>query len=163
MSRATRQAITVLGAASIAIQTIANSFEISPLYREKIKTAHGAILKTCAGWPRADTMEHGFVSRNLRAWTDRLTQREMTGAVMASLAAVAVQSVTDLYERPTSRLQRPVLDDLLPLLVEIYDTVEGGKEAAYQANKLADEMMRELYLLVGWEEKKTAWPWDVAA
>ena len=69
---------------------------------------------------------------------------------MATLASIAVTSVTDLYERPTSRLQRPLLDDLLPLLTEIYETVEGGREAAYKANTLADEMLQELYLLIDW-------------
>ncbi|HCO19337.1 MAG TPA: hypothetical protein DIT39_07030 [Tissierellales bacterium] len=152
MSRATRQAITVLGAASIAIQTISNSFpDISPGYKKDIQEAHRTILHTCADWPGANAQEGKYVFKNLQIWTKSLTNRKIEKWVMATLASLAVTCVTDLYEKPTSRLQRPLLDDLLPLLIKISETVEGGRESSYQANKLADEMLRELYLLIDWK------------
>lgn len=149
MSRHTKQAIVILGAASVAIQTIANSFDISPAYAGKIKEAHNAILKVCAGWPGplADAREGGYVSRNLKAWTDSLSKREMTGAVMAALAAVATHCVNDLYSRPSSRLMRGALDPVVEMLEEIYMAVEA-KHTAYEANKAAEEMTKELYKLL---------------
>lgn len=150
MSRHNRQAIVILGAASVAIQTIANSFDISIVYSDKIREAHNAILKVCAAWPGTleDAREEGgYVSRNLKAWTDSLSKREMTGAVMAALSAVATHCVNDLYARPSSRLMRGALDPVVEMLEEIYTAVEA-KHTAYEANKTAEEMTKELYKLI---------------
>ena len=68
-----------------------------------------------------------------------------------------------LYERPTSRLQRPLLDPLMEMATEVFNHVEGGWKASAESNELAEKMLVELYRLIGWEDVKVNWPWKVAA
>ena len=150
MSRYNKQAITVLGAASIALQTVANSFEVSPAYKTKLQQAHAQILVACRQWPGVGQVSEGaWMSSRLRTWTAQVKSDIRLGPwVMCTLTAVAIQAVTWLYERPSSRLQRPLLDPLFPLLQEIFNTVEGGVESSYESNKLAEKMLERLFELI---------------
>lgn len=164
MSRATKQALAVLGAASIALQTIRNSFEIGPQYRNKIDVAEREIKLVYAAWPRGRQDYGAWSIGHLGTWTEYVKKDIRLGKlVMCTLAAVSVQAITNLYERPTSRLQRPLLDPLMEMATEVFNHVEGGWKASAESNELAEKMLVELYRLIGWEDVKVNWPWKVAA
>lgn len=166
MSRSTKQALAVLGAASIALQTIRNSFEIGAQYQTKINVAHLEILRVCSAWPGplGNRDEGRWMSERLGKWTEQVKKDIRLGQwVMCTLAAVSVQAVTDLYERPTSRLQRPLLDPLMEMVADVFYHVEGGWKASAESNELAEKMLEELYRLIGWGDVKARWPWERAA
>lgn len=143
-----------MGAADIATQTIKNSFEVGPEYRSSLSSAHDEIRSVCSKWPGplGSQNESRWVTEKLSLWTETVKRDIRLGQwVMCTLAAVAVQAVTDLYERPSTRMQRPLLDPLFPLLQTVHDTVEGGLKASYESNRLAGKMLAELYNLIGWE------------
>lgn len=164
MSRSTKQALAVLGAASIALQTIRNSFEVGPQYRAKIDVAELEIKRVYAAWPRGRQDDGAWSIGHLETWTEYVKKDIRLGQwVMCTLAAVSVQAITDLYERPTSRAQRPLLDPLMEMVADVFFHVEGGWKASAESNELAEKMLTELYRLIGWEEVKVNWPWKVAA
>lgn len=167
MSRANRQALAVLGAASIALQTIKNSFEIGPQYQTKINVAHLEILRVCAAWPGplGNLDEGRWMSERLGKWAEQVKKDIRLGQwVMCTLAAVSVQAITDLYERPTSRVHRGLLlNSLIGPVTDVFYHVEGGWQASAESNELAEKMLGELYRLIGWEDVKTPWAWGRAA
>lgn len=166
MSRYGKQAIAVIGAADIAIQTIANSFEVGADYQAKLYAAHHELLEAARSWPGplGNVQEGVWSASKLKAWSEAVKRDIRLGRwVMNTLAAVALQAITDLYERPSTRAQRTLLDPLFPLLQSVHDTVEGGIASSYESNKLAGQMLSELYRLVGWEEAKVVWLWESAA
>lgn len=163
MSRSTKQALAVLGAASITLQTIRNSFEIGPQYRGKIDAAEQEIKRVYAAWPRARQHDGAWSIGHLEKWTEYVKKDIRLGQwVMCTLAAVSVQAITDLYERPTSRHQRPLLDPLMEMVAEVFYHVEGGWKASAESNELAGKMLTELYGLIGWGDVKVNWPWRSA-
>ena len=166
MSRYAKQAIAVIGAADIAIQTIAKSFELGADYQTKLTIAHLSLMDAAFQWPgpKGDVREGAWSAEKLKAWSVTVKRDIRLGRwVMNTLAAVALQAITDLYERPSTRLQRPLLDPLFPILQAVHDTVEGGIASSYESNKLAGEMLAELYRLVGLEEVRVVWLWERAA
>jgi hypothetical protein len=166
MSRYTRQALALLWGADIAVQTIANSFEIGQPFREQLTKAHAEIVRISRAWPGTlgNPNEGAWIAPRLKEWTEQVKKDIRLGQwVMCTLASVAHQAVTDLYERPSTRMQRPTLDPLLDMLTEIYYTVAGKWQAEAQANALAEQITGELRKLVGLEDVKAAWPWERAA
>lgn len=149
MSRHDRQAVVILAAASVAVKTITVVFPATEEYHGKIAKIHKHIVGACKLWPGqpVNGKHDKYISTSLRAWTRNLHHRKMC---RTTLAAVATHLISDIMAKPASRLMHPALSMIIGELEEVYSEAEnaGGSDAAYTANKDAEDIVRELYRIL---------------
>lgn len=146
MSRHDRQAIVILAAASVAVKTITVVFPTTEEQHGKIAKIHKHIVEACKSWPGqpVNGKHDKYISTSLKVWTRNLHHRKMC---QITLAAVATHLISDIIAKPSSRMMRLALGTIISKLEEVYCDAEnaGGADAAYLANKNAEDIVRGLY------------------
>ena len=154
MSRHDRQAVVILAAASVAVKTITVVFPTTEEHNVKIEKIHGYIVEACKSWPGqpVNGKHDKYISTSLREWTRDLHHRKMC---RTTLAAVATHLISDIMAKPSSRLMRPALGTIIGELEEVYSNAEkaAGGDEAYTANKNAEDIFRELYGILDFDNR----------
>ena len=154
MSRHDRQAVVILAAASVAVKTITVVFPTTEEHNVKIAKINNHIVEACKSWPGqpVNGKHDKYISTSLRVWTRNLHHRKMC---RTTLAAVATHLISDIIAKPASRLVRPALGIIICELEEVYCDAENAvdADAAYLANKNAEDIVRELYGILDFDNR----------
>lgn len=152
MSKATKQAFTILVAIGGCVKAVRNDREIGPELLGKVQEAERCCRKILNWWPlTGDTMKHGAAALSgIGNWNQKLRgipEHEGKWSI-TFCASVAIQLLTDLYERTQDKTKKEQLDTLFPCLQEIYDLVDACG-VAWPDYELATKITNILYQEIG--------------
>lgn len=153
MSRATKQALTLLGVVQGGVNSVRDCFEYGEEMKQLVTAAAKKVEQTVVWWPiTGDEISHQeWAKDKLSEWEKVLKDMPQEWTIISNIS-VSVTILSDLYAKTRSKDKKDMIECLFVPVLAIHDWIspKGTKDYEY-----ADKCVSELYRIIGFDVQGT--------